>query len=459
MSPPLPEPPAQLPAARLRNRRGGSTIKPIEVKLKVVTPILGGAPATRVIDEVDVIRVPAVRGHLRFWWRALVAHEVRDASELAEREAALWGGRAGEKTVRSQVEIDVRVDRKTLQELDETDIDLSTTRGSYALWPAQSQTRHDTPPAPRRPAGTELELTLRVDEDRVEEVERALRAWILFGGYGSRTRRGLGGLTVIGDDRDKWLPESATLAELERLLGAGLFAASSTPSALPTPCLRGALLYAGASPGDSAETKWGQAVSWLRDFRQGRAPSTGTASPSPSNFARQYGRAPKRPGRSNWPEPDKLRHLTGSRGKTPRHTATPVWPRAAFGLPIQGSFPTSPGDPGEFELFWYDPHQEKRSRLASPLIVKALPLAGGRFVACALWLERAYPQGTVAPEVAKAPPSLRTAGADFDQLLARGEAAHYQPLDGVDRSTARGLRMREAFFGWLDSGRKARRIR
>ena len=34
-------------------------------------------------------------------------------------------------------------------------------------------------------------------------------------------------------------------------------------------------------------------------------------------------------------------------------------------------------------------------RFASPLIVKALPLADNRFVPCALWLNRAYPVGAV----------------------------------------------------------------
>ena len=52
-----------------------------------------------------------------------------------------------------------------------------------------------------------------------------------------------------------------------------------------------------------------------------------------------------RPSISNWPEADKVRHLSLPEGDLPwahdptgRHNATPAWPRAGFGLPIVGQF-------------------------------------------------------------------------------------------------------------------------
>src|SRR5690606_20083052 len=99
-------------------------------------------------------------------------------------------------------------------------------------------------------------------------------------------------------------------------------------------------------------------------------------------------------------EADKIRHLTRrTRGHEPRHNGVPVWPRAGFGLPIVGRFQRQArnggrlDEPDDFLLLWRR-GRENEDRLASPLIVKAVPLAGGTFVPCALWLNRAYPAGS-----------------------------------------------------------------
>jgi hypothetical protein len=46
-------------------------VREISLRVEIVTPILGGATHARAVDEVDIIRAATVRGHLRFWWRAL----------------------------------------------------------------------------------------------------------------------------------------------------------------------------------------------------------------------------------------------------------------------------------------------------------------------------------------------------------------------------------------------------
>lgn len=60
-----------LPLPRSRAGRGWPEWREIRVPLEVVTPILGGSYKTREVDEVEIIRPASVRGHLRFWWRAL----------------------------------------------------------------------------------------------------------------------------------------------------------------------------------------------------------------------------------------------------------------------------------------------------------------------------------------------------------------------------------------------------
>lgn len=46
--------------------------KPAELSLEIatITPLFGGGYAARECDELIPVRSAAVRGHLRFWWRA-----------------------------------------------------------------------------------------------------------------------------------------------------------------------------------------------------------------------------------------------------------------------------------------------------------------------------------------------------------------------------------------------------
>ena len=91
--------------------------------------------------------------------------------------------------------------------------------------------------------------------------------------------------------------------------------------------------------------------------------------------------------------------------------------------------------------------KKAHDRLASPLIVKALPLANGDFVPCALWLFRGYPEGG---HVILEPTDIRSdrSAANFDDLLAPDDVAQYAPL-GRARNAPPGRRLRTAFFDWL----------
>lgn len=398
-------------------------------RLEVVTPILGGSHQTRAIDDVDVIRTPSVRGHLRFWWRALYASQCSSTEDLYRRESALWGRAANDGGGRSAVEIRVDVEGNG-GAIDDSDIDLQQTLGAYALWPARAEKR-------RKP-GTRFVLTLKVagtDTDEVE-IKNALRAWILFGGYGGRTRRGLGSLKVIGDVNG-WLPTTATREGLTNLFGLDIFAA---PTRRPeeVPWFGGASVHVGSAD-RNAQTAWTKALDWLKEFRQGTTGQQGIRAREPGTGKAQ----PSRPSISNWPEADKVRRIKNkTSAHAPRHNATAAWPRAGFGLPIIGQFQTNGrnneryDEPGPFELRWRAGDVE-HDRLASPLIVKALPLADGTFAPCALWLNRAHPtNGEVV---------LRNANnsqAPFDRLVANGDTARFAAL-------ANKTSLRQAFLDWL----------
>jgi len=440
------KPPAALPERRRRAVRAGPILETVELALELVTPVLGGAAVPRTIDEVDVVRVPSIRGQLRFWWRALNAQRFTTATDLYKEESKLFGRAAEKEGGRSEVEICLHVLARG--GCDTQDIELGKTPGDYALFPARSERKgkpDEKPPAPRRKPGTQFTLELRAPKERLEELRPVLRAWILFGGYGSRTRRGLGSLTVTGADKASWLPKEASLAEFGRLFGRDVFAPQAVPAELAqTPRLAGASLLVG-EPVAGAEQAWTSALNWLRDFRQGA--NTGAREPGAGN----------RPSISNWPEADKIRHLTRkTRSHKPRYGEDPAWPRAAFGLPIVGQFQRNARDggiydePGPFELTWKD-GEGLHNRLASPLIVKAMPLANGEFVPIALWLARAWPPGGQVVLKKNKTEDVPKSAAPFDKLLGEKDPVLFPPLEGKSS-------LRDAFLDWLGSEKKATRI-
>nr|BDT38566.1 RAMP superfamily CRISPR-associated protein [Myxococcus sp. MH1] len=444
-------------------RRGlptGPRRETFTVDLKTVTPILGGAPVPRQLSEVDPIRVPTLRGHLRFWWRALYGHAYGEHQrlELARRERALWGGMTlgEEKPCRSQVDLCVRA--VTVSAQDPDDISLGEEQ-SYALWPARAPKNGEA--APRWKPGLRFTLEVSAPEGALsDEVRHALRAWVLFGGYGSRPRRGCGTVTFATEEQCRqWLPKNATRAELRRLFGdVPLFQPELAGAPRDLPLLRGARLLRGPRDESTVDGSkaWLEALGWLRAFRQGTAGIQGARARNPSPTG------DNRAGRSNWPEADKIRHHARTypeeHAPRPAYSRTPAWPRAGFGLPIVVHFQQGkrdskdnhvPAEPKHMQLQWArDREREPKDRLASPLIVKAMPLANGRFEPIALWLERGYPEGGKVLLVQSNRP-LEATRADFDVLRAKDDQPLFTPL-------REATSLREAFFNWLRDTKKAR---
>ncbi|MCG8418429.1 MAG: type III-B CRISPR module RAMP protein Cmr1 [Proteobacteria bacterium] len=338
--------------------------------LETVTPIFGGAASPRQLDDVDAIRVSGIRGQLRFFWRALYGHECQNAAELAAQEFALWGGITAQQPVRSRVDLWLsHVSGIGPGSRDTSRI--KDRRVGYVLWPARPP-REEAPWAPRRKKGVQFCLHVRIaDPDRkagngseitnATQVLSALRAWLLFGGIGSRTRRGCGSLTInltaCAGQPDRiqlaaWLPAEANPMAIERLLGMRCISKPARPLR-DMPSLHGARLFHGR-PGRSPKKAWEQAISWLQQFRMEIGP-------------KQRGK-PKR----------ELNH------------ARAIQERAALGLPIVGLAGNE-----NARLGWNNRAGQSRDRLTSPVIFKPLPLADGRFAPIALWLARADPKGSL----------------------------------------------------------------
>jgi CRISPR-associated protein Cmr1 len=193
----------------------------IELELRLITPMFGGGYKAREVDTVQPIRPAAIRGHLRFWWRATAGACYTSVADLHKAETELWGGAstkdnpavgkvaiqvhilsAGEKASYSQVAPESRPKEGPLH--------------GYFLFPFQEQKKQNIPAAVgRRQVSFQLRLTLdaSLSEAQRAEVRTALKAWIAFGGVGARTRRGCGALTVLGNSANQWLPPTQGLAE------------------------------------------------------------------------------------------------------------------------------------------------------------------------------------------------------------------------------------------------------
>lgn len=331
----------------------------IECAFEVVTPMFGGGvhidearAHQKKPDPITPVRAASVRGQLRFWWRATHAHRFATLAELRAEEARLWG--AASQPARVAIEVTGGSPRPE-------DVfrwvqggngrwNLYPLRGfearSYGAFPLRPGIPHPEPPGALTRIVGECHLRLTLadsDEPTRHTVEEAVRAWLLFGGVGGRTRRGFGAVCATDGDR----------ADLERLLG-GL--GSGKPVA-GVPALVGARWKVSTSTSQSATAALESALARLQRFRQG------------PGFARNPGgRDERRPGRSLWPEPDTIRAITGNSTADHRTPLGPVrkFPRAAFGMPIIFQFKDQ-GDPLDTEL-----RPTGRERRASPLILRPI---------------------------------------------------------------------------------------
>jgi CRISPR-associated protein Cmr1 len=225
----------------------------------------------------------------------------------------------------------------------------------------------------------------------VDGARQALWAWIMFGGVGSRTRRGCGSLLCQADgelaNRDgketarimaKELrpPEHGTIGWITR--NAATYVKSG--GNLIGPSLQGAVFR--ISNAKTHINAWSIAVQPYSDFRQGR------------RVGRNFG-STLRPGQSRWPEPGAVRNLFNldatHQGNTSDQEAHPYFkgtnanggdfPRADLGLPLL--FQNMDGLSGAAEL---SRSAKGAARFASPLIVKALAVTNERSIPLALMM-------------------------------------------------------------------------
>lgn len=191
--------------------------------LRVLTPMFtadspDSGPAT--------VRVPSVRGALRFWLRAVIAG--RQGLVGRDDLAALWAAEEavlGSTRVPSRIGLRIRKQPDSCTEthpswafdLDHRGFDGAQYLLGQGLW---SNKKNETGLTRSYvPESAELDLDVRFSGDPHVDARfmLALWTWLTYGGLGARTRRGFGQLGCVGVSGD--LPGGWTQKTLERPSG------------------------------------------------------------------------------------------------------------------------------------------------------------------------------------------------------------------------------------------------
>lgn len=358
------------------------------LQLKVITPIFGGGYKAREVDPVCVIRPAAIRGHLRFWWRATVGASYASPQELFEAEEKIWGSvdtpgkvlirvesvsKGGQMVCLDRAFVPDYVRAILIQETPPTEKRIRE-QARREKWDknrrnAELKNNADTiqkekdelyPFVLTSGISFHLKLTFDgLDQSQRERVASSLKAYVLFGGVGGRTRRGYGSLHCDS------LPEEVARATLT--LESSWWSGIKDP---PPGCmsLSDARLYIGNTTHAEAYDAWEEAVRIFRHFRRAELP--GNQRPNRGQGSH-----------STWPEADMIRQMQNPpipiiNSTFSGRTTNFAFPRAQLGLPLVfQSMRDHYRAFGKAELKLLIGDKEF-SRLASSVILKSIKLDG-----------------------------------------------------------------------------------
>ena len=348
---------------------------------RFLTPVFGGGVHVekqhKHADPRTPVRVPSIRGQLRFWWRACNPRGCKTTEALFAAESTIFGSTSQPSPLSIAVVSPPQARRAFPILKDKFGVVDGMSGIAYGAFPLRD-TDNGTDHGVLHEHAGDWTISLSYPESVQSDVEAALWAWSHFGGLGGRTRRGFGAVTEVKRRRGAL----ATIPDGWRSHVAGL--AVSWPH-LPAFDARRVQVTPGT---------WKRGVD-AQDFLLGvlRRLRQGEAGRNTKPEQKQGGH----PGRSYWPEPDTIRKLTGSAAPAHRAALTRVraFPRAAFGLPIIFHFKDDKaGDPSETRLV---PRvgDKPKGRLASALILRPHVDASGAIEALAVVLAHPAPDGLV----------------------------------------------------------------
>lgn len=343
-------------------------------RIEIVTPMVGGGaktgksdtktgtsdPNTGTSDPVDLVRVPSIRGHLRFWWRLIRGSDFTNAIDLFEQEEKVWGSAQKKpSSVWLRVSSETPNPRSERNHLDSFGF-APYGNEAYALFAAKEGKINILT------EGQKFTIFISFSKNKdndgvVDEVIASIKAWVNFGGVGGRTRRGCGALKA--EDQKLLLSEN----DLKSYKGLRVFVSKKN-------CTK---------PLEA----WSDALGILKEFRQIKFRG------SKHEKILRTGKRARVPGRTSWPEADSIRRITGcslkARGNQFNDHSSPIvpeellpsFPRALFGMPINFKFADGDERCGSKDLdppmgvlkpYFKEMEEKKRfgSRMASPIIVR-----------------------------------------------------------------------------------------
>jgi CRISPR-associated protein Cmr1 len=245
-----------------------------EIEIEIITPLFGGGYQTRECDTLIPVRAASVRGHLRFWWRATAGAQYSSVDELYCHECDLWGGASTpEQPLAGKVAVRVEILNKGTSKLYKDIAPRPTAKEGplhgFFLFPFQAIKSENLPEA-KGLEGVQFRLCLQYDsclnDEQRREVEAAVKAWLVFGGIGARTRRGCGALKAT---KAEWqLPSDRDRCEkfIEQLL-----LHRGVNRACDYPTLVGATMIIG-QPQQDAIAVWRELGRFWARFRKGHFP-------------------------------------------------------------------------------------------------------------------------------------------------------------------------------------------
>lgn len=354
-----------------------------------ISPVFGGGVRIdehfKPTDAITPIRGSAIRGQLRFWWRAVNPRGCQTVCKLFDDEQRVFGAAASPSARDQTAHLGVRVVKqagapKNLEVFvagDRFKIKPPLEALAYGAFPLRDADKDRLRHEMLREFAGDWTLEFAYPKDIENDVHAALWAWAHFGGLGGRTRRGFGaieqrspGLLSLDEGFSKWL-------------GAG----SPNHGSVPWPHLvaaadRRATARTVFDTGGAAQEHLLQHLQQLRQGNLGRKPSASRGA---------------RPGRSYWPEADAIRHKSDSTSPEHRTRTTHVdaAPRAAFGTPIIFHFKDQmKGDPRTHTL---NPQIGGKTlgRWASPLVLRPHSNGHGKYEALAIILAHPPADGFV----------------------------------------------------------------
>ncbi len=338
-----------------------------DYKIELLTPMAGGGLESWVPDENNPVRVQAIKGQLRFWWRTMQSPGLT-SEQLRVKEDAFWGSTSKASPVRLYVSLNDNPTYITIPWSGSTLNFKAKELPAYVLFPLQNSFK---PPVQCKVINS-LSFTLKVQcpDEIKEDVQKTIKLWLLFGGLGARTTRGCGSLNC-----SEVMQKFSNGKNIKDFIDKISPAKAKGKKKANWPNLSGCRFGVEKDPkSNDAKALWCNYLKKYGDFRQ------------KVGFARNPGH--DRPGRSRWPESDAIRNITQEYGKhKPRH-AHQWFPRTAYGMPVIIEFKGEPTDPkGKFQL-----QPQGKTRWPSPFILKVVRLGDGDLAKIWLLLNHQIPQ-------------------------------------------------------------------